>query len=67
MNVKDILTTVAGIALVVFTAIQQYINGMAVDGTIDWFKLVAAIVVAIVAYFTGKNPNGSTKKNPENV
>jgi uncharacterized membrane protein len=66
-NIKDWLTTIAGIALVVFTAIQQYINSLAVDGTIDYFKLIAAIVVAVVAFFTGRNANGSSKKNVEPV
>ena len=62
-NLKDTLTTIAGLALLIFTAIQQYIASIPVDGSIDWFKLIAAVVVAVVAYFTGKNANG-TKKSP---
>ena len=66
-NLKDILTTVVGIGFLVFTAVQQYLATLAPDGQINWFQLVVAVVVAIIGFFTGRNPDGSAKANPENV
>lgn len=65
-NIKDILTTVAGIALIVATAIKTYLETLN-GGEINWFQLIVAVVVAIIGFFTGRNPDGSSKKNPENV
>lgn len=60
-NIKDTLTNIAAVVILVFTAIQEYMATIPVDGTIDWFKVIAAIVVAVVAWFTGKNANGTKK------
>ena len=64
-NVKDILTTIIAIAVVVTQAISAYLQST--TGDINWIQMVLAIGVALVAYFTGKNGDGTTKKTPTKV
>ena len=59
-NLKDILTTVIGLIQLVGNIVIQAIN-TANGGTINWVSVGISVLVAIVLYFQGKNPNGSTK------
>lgn len=61
-NLKDTLTTIVAIGLVLFGAIDTFLKASA--GTdINWLQLVLVIAGAIVAYFTGKKANGTTKSD----
>ena len=63
-NIKDLLTTIFAIIAVLGAAINAYLQTIPTGGTIDWFQLVMAAVVAIVAYFTGKTGDGKKKNSP---
>ncbi len=63
-NIKDLLTTIFGIVLVIATAVSTYLDGICSTCTIDVWQLIIAIVVAVIAYFTGKTGNGKTKIKP---
>ena len=65
-NIKDLLTTIAGLVVLVGTAIKTYLDSVG-GGDINWFALLAAVAVAVIGFFTGRNPNGSAKNNPVNV
>ncbi len=63
-NIKDVLTTIFGIVLVIATAVTTYMDSLCLECTVDVWQLIIAIVVATIAYFTGKTGNGKTKINP---
>ena len=65
-NIKDILTTIFAIVAIVAGAVNAYLQSVG-TGEIDWFQLGIAVVVALVAYLTGKNPNGSSKTSNQLV
>lgn len=65
MNLKDQITNVLAILMVVGGAVNAYLQSNA--GDINWLQLGTAVVVAVVAWFTGKNPNGTSKEVPKNV
>jgi hypothetical protein len=50
---KDILTTVAGFVPLVFVVIDE-IQKWAAGGTQNWLQLLAAVAIAVVGWFTGK-------------
>ena len=62
-NLKDKLTNVIAVVLVVAQIVQ--LVGQAVSGylksvnDINWMQLVLVVGAALVAYFTGKNSDGS--------
>jgi hypothetical protein len=59
-TVKDIVTNIAGLVLVIVSAIQQALaayNGQ----DVNWYQIVATVVVAVIAYFTGKTGDGKAK------
>jgi len=60
-NLKDKLTTWVAIILVVVEAVNAYLQSTA-DG-INWYQLVMAVIVAVIAYLTGKKPNGTAKSD----
>lgn len=60
-NIKDTLTNVISIIIVVATAIKTYVDSLCTDCTIDWWQLIAGIGVAVIAYFTGKTADGKKK------
>jgi len=57
-NLKDKLSTIVAIVLVVFGAVDAYLQSLV--GDINWFQLAMAIIIAIIAYLTGKKPNGTS-------
>jgi len=63
-NLKDTLTTVLAIILIVAGAVNTYIQSIG-GGDIDWYQLVLAIVAAVIAYFTGKTADGKKKSFEE--
>ena len=63
-NLKDILTTVIGLIQLVGNIVIQAIN-TANGGTINWVSVGISVLVAVVLYFQGKNPNGSTKSDAQ--
>lgn len=65
-NIKDTLTTIFAVVSVIAGAVNAYLQSLGTNG-IDWFQLIAAVVVAVVAWFTGRNPDGSKKASPTNV
>ena len=56
-NLKDTLTNIVAIALVVLGAAQTYFDSLG-TGEINWLQLAFAIGAAIIAYFTGKGLDG---------
>jgi uncharacterized membrane protein YfcA len=58
-NIKDTLTTVLAVVLLVAGAVNTYLQS--IEGDIDWYQLLLAVVAAVVAYFTGKTANGKVK------
>ena len=63
-NIKDILTTIFGIVLVIATAVTTYMDSLCAECTVDIWQLIIAVVVAAIAYFTGKTGDGKTKISP---
>ena len=59
-NIKDLLTTIFAIVAIVAGAINGYLQSIG-TGEIDWFQFTMAIIVALVAWLTGKNANGTSK------
>ena len=58
-TLKDIITNVVAIILVIGGAVNAYLQS--ITGEINWFQLVFAVFGAVVAYFTGKAGNGKAK------
>lgn len=58
-NLKDTLTNILSVVTVIIGAASAYFQ-QSTDEGINWAQLGIAIVVAIVAWFTGKKPNGTT-------
>ena len=61
-GLKDTLTTIVGIVLVIAVAINTYLESLCAECAVELLPLGIAIVVAIISIFTGKNGDGSTKK-----
>jgi hypothetical protein len=53
-NLKNTITTVLAILIVVATAANVYMTSVNGEEW-DWYKFVIGIVAALVAYFTGKD------------
>ena len=66
-NIKDTLTTVLAVILVVAAAVNTYLESLCTECVIEPLPLVIAVVVAIVAWFTGRNGDGSGKSIPTKV
>jgi len=63
-NIKDTLTTILAVILVIAAAVNTYIESLCTECVIEPLPLVIAIVVAIVAWYTGRNGDGSKKNVP---
>lgn len=61
VNLKDLITTIVGLIQLIANIIVQGIDA-ANGGTINWKTIAFSVVIAIIAYFTGKNSDGSTKR-----
>jgi len=61
-NLKDTLTNMVAVVLVVFGAAQAYLDSLG-TGEINWLQLGFAIAAAIIAYFTGKGLDGKKVKD----
>lgn len=61
MDLKNLLTTIAGVGYLVVTTIQQYLATVQPGGSINWLSLLSALAVAVIGYFIGKNPDGTAK------
>lgn len=59
-NLKDNITTIASYLMVAAGAINAYLQINA-GKDINWFQLAVTVILAVTAYMTGKNPNGTTK------
>ena len=59
-NLKDILTTIVGVAQLVVNVVVQGIDA-ANGGKINWFSIGISVAVAVIGYFSGKNADGTTK------
>jgi len=66
-NIKDLLTTIFGIVLVIATAINTYLESLCAECSLEILPLIIAIVVAVIAWFTGRNGDGSKKQIPTKV
>jgi len=62
-NLKDTVTTICGVIVAISGAIFTMTqSGVVLPSQLTTAATTAgAIAVAILAYFTGKNPDGSTK------
>jgi len=63
-NLKDILTTIIGVAQLVVNVVVQGIDA-ANGGKINWFSIGLSVAVAVIGYFSGKNANGTTKSTDQ--
>jgi hypothetical protein len=65
---KDTITNVAGLIGAVALAVQPVIDGTnGVFNSNDTSKLVLAVMVAIIGWYTGKQPNGDKIPKGENL
>ena len=62
-NLKDKLTDWLAVIMIIGGAINAYLQ--ANSGAINWYQLGMAVVIAVLAYFTGKKPDGKTKTPTE--
>jgi hypothetical protein len=62
-NLKDFITTICGIIILAAGIIHTVVlSGVTVAPTIvNIFTTAGIVAAAVLAYFTGKNPDGSTK------
>ena len=65
-NLKDTITTIGGIIVLIAGAVNAYIQSIG-TGQINWFQLGTAVVVAVIGYFTGKAPSGAAKTDAQVV
>lgn len=65
-NIKGNLSTILAVTVVVIGSVQTFLATVVDGQPIDYVKLVMYVVVAVIAYFQGSNPNG-TKKTPVQV
>ena len=61
-GLKDTLTTVFGIILVIAASVNTYLESLCAECTVDILPLIIAVVVAVISWFTGKNGDGTTKE-----
>jgi len=59
-TLKDKITNIIALIMVVGGAINAYMQSLN-GGDINYFQLASAVVVALVAYFTGKDSQGKAK------
>lgn len=60
-NLKNIVTNIVGVGYALYELVMQgydVINGQ----QLNWKTILVAVVIGVVAYFTGKNPDGSVSK-----
>ena len=60
-GLKDTLTTVFGVLLVLAAAVNTYLESLCEVCVVEPLPLIIAVVVAIISWFTGKNGDGTTK------
>lgn len=60
-TLKDKITNVLALIMAVLSAVQIYFGTLG-DNPINWYTLALTVLGAIVAWFTGKDSNGKTKK-----
>jgi len=60
-GLKDTLTTVFGVILVLAAAVSTYLDSLCAECVVEPLTLIIAVVVAIISWFTGKNGDGTTK------
>jgi len=63
-NLKDTLTSILAFVLVVGDAAYQFLVSIPAGDPFNWWQFVIVVVTAVIAYFTGKNGDGSKKKVP---
>ena len=61
-DLKNTLTNILGIVLVVLGAGNAYLQS--IEGDVDLMQLGIAIVAAVIAYVTGKDKNVKAKIQP---
>ena len=59
---KDKLTNYLALITLVMTAVQTYVDGLCDTCEINYFTLVGGVVVAVIAYLTGKGSDGKALK-----
>jgi hypothetical protein len=60
-NLKNIVTNIVGVGYALYELVMQgydVINGQ----QLNWKTILVAVVIGVVSYFTGKNPDGSVSK-----
>lgn len=58
---KDKLTNIIAVVLAAGTSINAYLQTIPEGGEINWVHLVGGLLMAIIAFFTGKDDNGKKK------
>ena len=59
-TLKDKVTNITGLLMIIGGAVNAYLQSLV--GEINWFQLAFSVLGAVVAYFTGKASDGSSKK-----
>ena len=61
-DLKRLITDILAYVLGIGAAIAAVLETLPPD--VQWYVLIPMVIVGIVSWFTGRNPNGSKKKNP---
>jgi hypothetical protein len=59
-NVKNLLSSIAAFAVIIGTAVNEYMNTLS-GGEINYLNLLLAVAVAVIGYLTGKGANAKKK------
>ncbi len=55
-NFKNFITNIAGLIMIIGGVVNAYFQSGGNVEKINWFQLGTSMVVAFVAYYTGKDP-----------
>ena len=55
-NFKNFITNIAGLIMIIGGVVNAYFQSGGNVEKINWFQLCTSMVVAFVAYYTGKSP-----------
>lgn len=59
-NTKDLVTNIVAIVSVIGGAVNAYLQTSG-SAELDWMQLGGAVLMGVVAWFTGKSANGAPK------
>lgn len=63
-NIKDTISTIIAILFPLYEPINAWLIS---NQPFNWKTFVASLLLSVIAYFTGKNPDGTTKTEAQVV